>query len=446
MKRTEEPASPSPGVAPATGTEAEGGGVHSPMVRRLLPMVFLATFFIRFGFGITVSIFAFYLGAGQSNSVETVGLAAAAAPLIEMSSVLWSGLLADHVGRFPVLRAGLALGAVLLVLMATNRDVWVQALLSGLFGLSSGAILASSLAIIGDATPAKERGSEMGRFDAVNLFGWIMGFAVGYMLVSLFDGSGHTPARLAPSFLFGAVAVASALLLVLLRARHIVEKRGAHFFDLARFRSAVLDPDILLVVLPWATIYMLLGALFTFLGTAATSQQIGLHPWELGAAVAVGGSLLLFTQPFYGRLADRRGRAPIMGVGIVGFLGILLFGSIIAWDNGLSPAYIGYPAVAGLGLSALAALAFGPSSLAALADLSKRISRGTTMALYSLMIAAGMFVGISLSSGLFTWLGNRGVVLFFGLIAAFLVTLTLLRSSRERRASRGSASPAASPP
>ena len=434
---------PTPPSAPSPA-----GGVPSatPEVRRLLPMVFLATLFIRFGFGITVSIFAFYLSAGQSNSVATVGLAAAASPLIEMSTVLWSGLAADDVGRFPVLRAGLALGALLLVLMATNRDVWVQALLSGLFGLSSGAILASSLAIIGDATPAQERGAEMGVFDAVNLFGWILGFSVGYIFVSLLDASGLHPERLAPTFLVGAVAVTVALLLVLLRARGIVERRGSHFFDLSRFRAAVLDPDILLVVLPWATIYMLLGALFTFLGTAATSKQIGLHPWELGVSVAVGGSLLLFTQPLYGRMADRRGRAPLMGVGIAGFLGILLFGSIIAWNNGLSPTYIGYPAVAGLGVSALAALAFGPSSLAALADLSKKISRGTTMGLYTLMIAAGMFVGISLSSGLFTWLGNRGIVLFFALIAAFLVTLTWLRLSRARRAARAGHHPTLAPP
>ena len=85
---------------------------------------------------------------------------------------------------------------------------------------------------------------------------------------------------------------------------------------------------------------------------------------------------------------------------------------------------------AGIGLSAIAALAFGPASLAALADLSRRLSRATTMALYSMMISAGMTVGILLASALFTALGNSGVVTFFVLVGAFLAGVTLWRRAR----------------
>ena len=45
--------------------------------------------------------------------------------------------------------------------------------------MASGAILAASLAVVGDRAGSDERGFEMGRFDAMNLFGWIAGYAFG---------------------------------------------------------------------------------------------------------------------------------------------------------------------------------------------------------------------------------------------------------------------------
>lgn len=407
----------------------EGG---DPELRRMLPAVFLSTYFIRFGFGITLSVFAFYLGAGTTNNFVVVALAAAAAPLIEASTVLFSGLAADRYGRFPILKVGLLVGAILLFLMSTNRDALAQTLLSGFLGFCSGAILSSSLAIAGDATPFSERGLEMGRFDAVNLFGWISGFAAGYILVSALEPGLNHPERLAPAFWVGGAAVLLAFLLAWHLTSSVKEKKARHLFDRERFRRAVLDPDILLVVLPWGTIYMLLGALLTFLGTAATSKTIGLKPWELGVAILVGGSILLVTQPFYGRMTDRLGRSKIMQVGILGFLGILASAGVLTVE-GFDHPLVSYPAAGALGVSVIAALAFGPSSLAALADLSLRLSRGTTMALYIVMIAAGMAVGILLSAVLFNALGNDGILVFFGIVGGFLILLTLLRMHREPR-------------
>lgn len=395
-----------------------------PGHRRLLPTVFLATFFIRFGFGITTSVFFFYLG----SNVETVGLAAAAAPAIEFSTVLLSGMASDRYGRFVVLQGGLLLGAGLLVLMSMTREALFQTLMNGFFGLSSGAILAASLAIIGDTSGRGERGLEMGRFDAANLFGWIAGFAFGYITVSAVQGQ-KFPDHLRVAFLVGAVMVMVALALVFYETRGLWEVGRPEVFSRERLREAILDPDILLVVLPWATIYMLLGALFTFLGSAADSLKVPL--WELGGVIAVGGSILLLTQPFYGKLADRWGRTPVMAIGVLGFLGVLAAGGWIAVRG------FDLVALGGIVVSAVAALAFGPSSLAALTDLSRRITRGTTMALYSMMIAIGMALGLLLSSGLYVLLGNRGVAVFFGIVAAFLITLTVLRLAREHRSRAG---------
>ena len=404
----------------------------TPDPRQVLRTVFVATFFIRFGFGITVSTFAFYL----STSVASVGLASAAAPIIEFATVLLSGIAADRYGRLPVLKFGLLLGAGMLFLMSTTRDPIASTFLSGFFGLSSGAILAASLAFVGDASGADERGKEMGYFDAVNLLGWVLGFSVGYVLVSALNGI-QDPSRLSSSFLVGALAVLAALGVLEFATRGFAPGKTGPAFSWSHIRKAALDLDVLLVVLPWSVIYMLLGALFTFLGPSA--EHLSLPPWELGIIIGVGGLVLLVTQPLYGRWADRFGRAPLMSVGIGGFLGVLLAGSLLAVYG------LNYGALALLGVSTLAALAFGPSSLAALTDLSRAISRGTTMSLYSLMIALGMAVGIGASSALFTAFQTNGILLFFAGLGVALVGLTAWRLGRGQPRLRERIPPPAQP-
>ena len=407
-------------MTPAEGA-GDPAGTGRPEGLHLLPTVFTATLFIRFGFGITLSIYAFYLG----TSVGLVGAAAALAPALELSTVLFSGFAADRFGRLPVLRFGLGLGAVVLLLMSTTRSLLLQGALSGVFGLASGAILASSLAFTGDVSPPAGRGREMGWFDAVNLAGWVSGFAAGYLLAGFLPSS-----RLNEAFWVGALAVLLALGLVLGKARGYRELTAPRFFDRERIRAALGNPDTLLIILPWTAIYMIIGALFTFLGPAARTLTIPL--WELGLAILGGGALLFLTQPFYGRLADRRGRDPLMRIGIAGFLGVLTSASVLV-VLGPGRTALSDLCYAGIGLSAVAALAFGPASLAALADLSRRLSRATTMALYSVMISAGMTAGILLASALFTAFGNPGVVAFFVLVGAFLTGITLWRRARLRR-------------
>lgn len=406
---------------------------RAPTPGALQTTVYLATFLIRFGFGITLSLYAFYLGPG----FESTGLAAAAAPAVEASTVLLWGVLADRFGRFPVLRAGLIVGAAMLALMSTTRAIVAQSLFNAIFGISSAAILAASLAVTGDLHEKATTGRAMGWFDAANLFGWIAGFSGGYFVVGLVHGDAH-PERLSFAFLLGAAAVLLALVLVEARTWGYREVRNRSVLHLHDVREAVLNPRILLVVLPWGAIYMLIGALLFYLGPAASGLHIAF--WELALAILVGGSLLLASQPFYGRLSDRWGRSRVMMIGIVGFLGLLAAGGALISIPKL-PIWAAYSCYGVLGLSALAALALGPSSLAALSDLSAKVSRATTMALYGLVIASGMAMGLVLYTFLDHELGNLGIGLFFAIVGAFLIVLTVLRT-QWKPAARDGASPA----
>jgi MFS family permease len=394
------------------------GGRRAEESTRLLRAVYGATFFIRFAFGLTVSVFAAYITghfSGLSASeVGAVGAITSAAPIGEFTTVLASGVLADRRGRFPVLLGGMIGGAIIFLAVSFTR---ADAALTGanfLFGVASGAILAASLAVVGDRAERDERGAAMGRFDAMNLLGWVLGFAVGLGIL------GEVPNALLPwLFRAGAGVLLLGLVFAIFESRGLREAPSRRQFHLGDIRRAVLRRDVLVVALPWLVIYMLVGTGLSFLGSAGSG--IGVPPWELALLIGGGGLVLLLSQPYFGRLADRYGTYRLMVVGTAGFLGLM--GSLAAISAfGPRPELLG-----AAGVSVLAALAYGPAALSALAGVSQRTSRGTTMAVYSLVISAGMILGLLGSSELYSRYQLLGLDIFFGSIGAALVALTIVR-------------------
>ena len=404
---------------------ASGEPSRAPSGRAALSAVLTATFFVRFAFGITVVVFASYL-AGRSTGltgtdVGTAGFVSALAPVGEFSTVLLSGAAADRWGRFPVLFAGMGAAAVLFLGIATTRAVPALGAANLAFGVASGAILAASLAVIADRAAVDARGYEMGRFDAMNLFGWIAGFAFGLAV------EGALPNReLGFVFVAGAGAIALGLGLGGSLARGLLGPPEVPAFDLRKvLRSAVRAP-VLVVTLPWLAIYSLLGTALVFLGPAA--QGVGIRPGYLAIAIGAGGALLVLSQPYFGRLADRAGRTRMMTVGAGGFVLVLVCASLLARYG------VSVPLLVGVGVGVAAALTYGPAALAALADLAIAQGRATTMAIYSLTISLGMSVGLLASTGLYGRFGTVGLYPYFAAIAAVLVGLTVARWLEASRA------------
>jgi MFS family permease len=390
---------------------------------RPLFAVFGATFFIRFAFGITTAVFASYL-LGQSQglggaSLGTIGLVTAMSPIGEFSTVLFSGAAADRWGRWRMLVAGMVVAAILTALVSTTRSALALGAINLFFGVASGAILASSLAIVADASGPEERGFEMGRFDAMNLSGWVVGFAVGLAALTLLPN-----AALGATFLLGAAVLTAGLLFILVvtHGRVALVAGGPRVPRL--LAQAIRRPDVWWVTLPWLTIYMLIGTALAFLGSS--SGAVGFPSIYLAVAIGGGGIALVFTQPVFGRWSDRFGRIRLLGVGTAGFVLVMFAAGLIA-AYGALPVLL---AVAGIGV--IGALAYGPAALAALTDLSASLTRATTMAIYSLTISLGMVLGLVVSTTLYDALGTEGLDLFFGGISATLVALTVFQWWRVR--------------
>lgn len=391
--------------------------------QRTLLAVFGATFFVRFAFGITLAVFASYISGKLANlsggDVGTVGLVAALAPIGEFTTVLISGLVVDRVGRFPVLFTGMLGAAGLFGVVALTRSVWALGALNFVFGIASGAILASSLTVVADRSTADERGLEMGRFDAMNLAGWLGGFAFGIGILGLIQDGRLARPFLPYVFVIGAVALLAGLTLAWALVRHIPRIAPIRGTSISLILHSAFSRGVLLVTLPWLVVYMLIGYVLVFVGTA--SAGVGLPDTYIAAAIATGGAFLVLTQPRFGHLADRYGRTRMMNTGVVGFVGVLTSASLIIAFGPLPEL------LALLAASVIAALAYGPAALAALADLALELSRGTSMAIYSLTISLGMLLGLVVGTQLVDRFGSEGYYLFFAGIAVALVVLTVAR-------------------
>ena len=394
------------------------------MHRRSLLAVFGATFFVRFAFGITLAVFASYilgkLASLSGGDEGTVGLVAAMAPIGEFTTVLLSGLATDRVGRFPVLFSGMVGSAVLFGLVALTRSIVALGALNFLFGIASGAILASSLAVVADRSTQDERGFEMGRFDAMNLAGWLGGFAFGIAFLGLIQTHWLGLSFLPYVFALGAAILRGGVAFAWYLVGGLREVRPVHAFPIGSILRNAFRRGVLLVTLPWLVVYMLLGYVLVFVGTASAS--VNFPDTYIAAAIGAGGFFLVISQPRFGRLADRYGRSRMMNIGVAGFVGVMISASLIIAYGPLDEL------IAVLGVSVIAALAYGPAALAALADLSSALSRGTTMAIYSLTISLGMILGLVVGTQLVAQLGNDGYYVFFGGIAAALVVLTVVRN------------------
>jgi MFS family permease len=403
----------------------KGGPGAGPVEERPIVAVFLATFFVRFAFGSTLAVFAAYItlrttGLATSD-VGTAGIVSALAPVGEFSTVLLAGVAADRWGRFPVLFGGMAgAGAIFLAVASTRTPLYLGAA-NLVFGVASGAILASSLAVIADRSKPEVRGLEMGRFDAMNLAGWVTGYAFGLGVESVLPNR-----ELSAVFLTGAGVLAAGLFAARALLQGSAEPRDRPVRPIAVVLRSAVRAKVLVVTLPWLAIYALIGVALVFLGPAASG--IGIRTAYLAVAIAGGGGLLVITQPSFGRLADRWGRTRLMTIGALGFGLVMLFASLLT-------AYgLFWPYLVGIGAGILLALAYGPAALAALADLALELSRATTMAIYSLTISLGMVVGLLGAATLVPAWGNVGLYVFFGAIAAVLAVLTAVRWLEAARA------------
>jgi len=179
-----------------------------------LVVVAAAGFVVWAGFGAVLPYLPLFLQEQAHASVALIGVVAAA---YYVGSFLFSspmGMLSDHVGRKPLLVAGVALYSVsTLLFVTTTKPEWFV-LFRLLEGAGAGIVTPAAMAFVADITPEPERGRAYGWLTSAQFGGLVAGPGLGILFYNLGGGAGLW--AFYSIFLFGAAASAlTALALVL---------------------------------------------------------------------------------------------------------------------------------------------------------------------------------------------------------------------------------------
>ena len=391
---------------------------------RLLSSLYISTFLIRTSFGIMLATLPIYLSI--TGEFTGYGIVTAASPLFELGTVLFIGAAVDRYGRKVAMLSGLLIATIFLFLLSQTKSLYTIFFINAFHGMAAGAILVASLALLVDYAPKDRRGREMGAFDAVNLLGWVTGYSMGALFIEFLGGA------LWQAFVIAGTMAAFGFVYSYI---NITEPKREDFVsEKIKFNSIIKvlkQRSILLLTLPWFIIFMIIGAGMTFLTVSTSQGALQISPLLLSGIIFAAGIVLISTQIFYGKLSDKYGRIRIMAVGTIGFVGLMF---VIGMGYVLSPSTSGedlknsiiqfWPLI---GIFGLMALAFGPSALSSLADESQKNMRGVTMAVYSVVISAGMFVGIPAIAIISDNYGGQGVLIFMILCALAMLCFMVAR-------------------
>jgi MFS family permease len=154
------------------------------------------------------------LGYGVARGAEMLALMMG----FGIVSRIASGLLADRIGGVATLLIGSALQGVALLLYLFFDELASLYLISALFGLFQGGIVAMYAVIVREYFPSQEAGTRVGLVLMATLFGMALG---GWMSGALFDVTGSYRAAFANGLIWNLVNVTIALWLLLRPGRRL---------------------------------------------------------------------------------------------------------------------------------------------------------------------------------------------------------------------------------
>jgi MFS transporter, DHA1 family, multidrug resistance protein len=273
--------------------------------------IYIPSFFIFVGMGIVSPVLTIY---AQSFGVS-IFLAGMAITVYSVGRLIMdfpAGLLADKIGRRPLMIIGTALIALTAFLNATADNFWLFLFYRLIQGMGASMWMTSRTTLLADILKPEERGRVLGYFQSFQTIGQAAGPTIGGFIATWYG--------LQANFYFYAATGVVSLILTYVFIKE-TESGKAHSGELAFPRDLMLrlmkNKGFVFASIASATAFFIVSGIRQDILPFYAAEVAGLGPAEIGMILSVATLANLFLTIPIGYGIDLIGRKPVVVFGLI---------------------------------------------------------------------------------------------------------------------------------
>lgn len=367
------------------------------MMRKVFPVLALATFSSMLGVGIIAPLLPLYAEELGASGIW-IGVIFASFSISRTIFMPFVGRFSDRYGRKRFITIGILIYSVISLGYIWADNVSQLTIIRLIHGAASGMVIPIAQAYIGEIAPEGEEGKWMGYFNAAFFSGFGFGPLLGGVLTDHFG----------MNFAFYAMGGLN-LLAFLIAAFFLPEmKHGKMATNASPSFKEMSESSIIRGLFIFRLSFAMgrEGAFFTFLPIFAAAS-LGLSSSLTGVLLSVNILLMSILQLYVGKLADKFKRRTLVTIG--GIINVIFMALIPLTHNFWQ--LLGLSVLGGIGGSISM-----PAASAISVEEGRKFGMGSTMALVFMAMSIGMVIGPILG-GVITEATNINSVFYFSAAA-----------------------------
>jgi multidrug resistance protein len=340
--------------------------------------IYVPSFFIFIGMGIVSPVLTIY-AQSFGVSIFLAGMAITVYSVGRLVMDFPAGLLADKIGRRPLMIVGTALIALCAFLNATADNFWLFLFYRFIQGMGASMWMTSRTTLLADILKPEERGRVLGYFQSFQTIGQAAGPTIGGFIATWYGAQAN--------FYFYAATGVVSLVLTYMFIKE-TESGKAHSGELAFPKDLTLrlikNKGFVFASIASATAFFIVSGIRQDILPFYAAEVAGLGPAEIGMILSVATLANLFLTIPIGYGIDLIGRKPIVVFGLaVSGISMLLFPQFTSFTL-----LCGVSFIMGIGTSGMQ-----QAPLAMATDATIGEPRGTSMGIFRFFGDIGSLLG-----------------------------------------------------